>query len=119
MERRVYTAGKNKVDPFKEEKDDIKRLKTIQLELHEDFIKMVKDSRGPKLKDPEKNNIFTGEFGLANITQAWVNRWIRQCDQVLKDKFGEKDYQKFRETKGFHSKKIVFINPRSSRKIQI
>ena len=63
VERRVYTAGKNKstLDPFKEEKEeDIKRLKTIQLELHEDFIKVVQKSRGSKLKYPEKNNIFTG-----------------------------------------------------------
>ena len=40
----------------------IKRLKNIQLELHADFIKVVETSRGSKLKDPEKNNIFTGEF---------------------------------------------------------
>ena len=39
-----------------------KRLKNIQLELHADFIKVVETSRGSKLKDPEKNNIFTGEF---------------------------------------------------------
>ena len=54
VERRVYTAGKNKstLDPFKEEKEeDIKRLKNIQLELHEDFIKVVEKSRGSKLKD--------------------------------------------------------------------
>ena len=65
IERRVYTAGKNKstLDPFVEEKDeDIKRLKSIQLELHSDFIKVVEQSRGSKLKEPEKNNIFTGEF---------------------------------------------------------
>ena len=37
VERRVYTAGKNKstLDPFVEEKEeDVKRLKNIQLELH-------------------------------------------------------------------------------------
>ena len=57
VERRVYTAGKNKstLDPFKEEKEeDIKRLKNIQLELHEDFIKVVEKSRGSKLKDTRK-----------------------------------------------------------------
>ena len=65
VERRVYTAGKNKssLDPFKEEKEeDIQRLK-IQLDLHSDFINVVKSSRGSKLKDTEKNpNTFTGEF---------------------------------------------------------
>ena len=62
IERRVYTAGKNKstLDPFVDEKEeDVKRLKSIQLELHADFIKVVKTSRGSKLKEPEKNNIFT------------------------------------------------------------
>ena len=67
VERRVYTAGKNKstLDPFKEEKEeDIKRLKTIQLELHEDFIKVVQNSRGSKLKDPEKIIFLLENFGL-------------------------------------------------------
>ena len=65
VERRVYTAGKNKstLDPFKEEKEeDIQRLKKIQLELHSDFINVVKTSRGSKLLDVESNNTFTGEF---------------------------------------------------------
>ena len=67
VERRVYTAGKNKstLDPFKEEKEeDIKRLKTIQLELHEDFIKIVEKSRGSKLKDPKKIIFLQENFGL-------------------------------------------------------
>ena len=46
VQRRVYTAGKNikaLLDPFVEEKEeDVKRLKNIQLELHEDFIKLYK-----------------------------------------------------------------------------
>ncbi len=40
--------------------ENIKKLKDIQLELHTDFIKVVETSRGKKLKNPEKNNIFTG-----------------------------------------------------------
>ena len=61
VERRVYTAGKNKstLDPFVEEKeDDVKRLKQIQLELHSDFIKVVEKSRGTKLKRIQKKIIF-------------------------------------------------------------
>tara|TARA_B100000161_G_scaffold256820_1_gene220223 strand:- start:12 stop:824 length:813 start_codon:yes stop_codon:yes gene_type:complete len=111
VERRVYTAGKNKstLDPFKEEKeDDIKRLKTIQLELHEDFIKIVKDSRGPKLKDPEKNNIFTGEFwtGKTSLKLGLIDG-LGNADQVLKDKFGEKVIIKnFERPKGFIARKL-------------
>ena len=46
VERRVHTAGKNKssLDPFQEEKsEDIERLKNIQLDLHKDFIKVVRN----------------------------------------------------------------------------
>ena len=44
VERRVHTAGKNKstLDPFQEEKEDIERLKNIQLDLHKDLLKLLK-----------------------------------------------------------------------------
>ena len=111
VERRVYTAGKNKstLDPFKEEKEeDIKRLKTIQLELHEDFIKVVQNSRGSKLKDPEKNNFFTGEFwtGKTSLKLGLIDG-IGNADQVLKEKFGEKVIIKtFEKPKGFIARKL-------------
>ena len=111
VERRVYTAGKNKstLDPFKEEKEeDIKRLKTIQLELHEDFIKVVQNSRGSKLTDPEKNNIFTGEFwtGKTSLKLGLIDG-IGNADQVLKEKFGEKVIIKtFEKPKGFIARKL-------------
>jgi signal peptide peptidase SppA len=111
IERRVYTAGKNKstLDPFVDEKeDDIKRLKSIQLELHADFIKVVETSRGSKLKDPEKNNIFTGEFwtGSAALKIGLVDG-IGNADQVLKEKFGEKVIIKNMEKpKGFIARKL-------------
>ncbi len=64
VERRVYTAGENKfqLDPFKPEKpEEIKRLKRIQEIVHEDFITLVKESRGARLTAPD-NSLFTGEF---------------------------------------------------------
>ena len=59
----IYSWKKQStLDPFKEEKEeDIQRIKKLQLELHSDFINLVKKVE-PKLKDAEKNNIFTGEF---------------------------------------------------------
>ncbi|OYR10888.1 S49 family peptidase [Brucella grignonensis] len=63
VERRVYTAGQNKVslDPFQpEKKTDIDRLKKLQLEIHETFIDMVKERRGSKLV--EDSDLFTGLF---------------------------------------------------------
>ena len=111
VQRRVYTAGKNKstLDPFVEEKEeDVKRLKNIQLELHADFIKVVETSRGSKLKDPEKNNIFTGEFwtGKSALRLGLIDG-IGNADQVLKEKFGDKVIIKnFEKRKGFLAKKL-------------
>ena len=111
VERRVYTAGKNKstLDPFVEEKEeDIKKLKNIQLELHSDFIKVVENSRGSKLKDPEKNNIFTGEFWTgASALKLGLIDGIGNADQILKEKFGDKLVIKnFEKQKGFIAKKL-------------
>ena len=111
IERRVYTAGKNKstLDPFTDEKqEDINRLKSIQLELHADFIKVVEESRGSKLKDPEKNNIFTGEFwtGKSALNLGLIDG-IGNADQVLKEKFGDKVIIKnFEKPKGFIARKL-------------
>ena len=111
VERRVYTAGKNKstLDPFVAEKeDDVKRLKNIQLELHADFIKIVENSRGAKLKDPEKNNIFTGEFwtGKTALKLGLIDG-IGNADQILKERFGDKVIIKnFEKRKGFLAKKL-------------
>jgi signal peptide peptidase SppA len=111
IERRVYTAGKNKstLDPFVDEKEeDVQRLKKLQLELHGDFIKIVEKSRGKKLKEPEKNNIFTGEFwsGSTALKLGLVDG-IGNADQILKEKFG-KDVviKKFEKQKSFIAKKL-------------
>ena len=111
IERRIYTAGKNKstLDPFVDEKEeDVKRLKDIQLELHADFIKVVKTSRGKKLKDSEKNNIFTGEFWTgASALKLGLIDGIGNADQILKEKFGEEVIiKKFEKQKGWLERKL-------------
>ena len=111
IQRRVYTAGKNKstLDPFKEEKEeDIQRIKKLQLELHSDFINLVKKSRGPKLKDAEKNNIFTGEFwsGSASLKLGLIDG-IGNAEQILREKFGENiEIKKLEKPKGFIARKL-------------
>lgn len=92
VERRVYTAGKNKstLDPFQpEKKADIDRLKKLQLEIHDVFIDMVKTSRGDKLVDTTE--LFTGEFwtGIEGKELGLADD-IGDLRSVLKDKFGEK-----------------------------
>ena len=64
IERRLYTSGERKamLDPFLPEKpEDVERLKSVQREIHEDFIALVKASRGARLTGPE-NDLFSGEF---------------------------------------------------------
>jgi len=65
--RRVYTAGTNKgsLDPFQPEKpDDIERLKTVQRNVHDVFIGVVKDRRLGKLKGADAE-LFSGAFWSA------------------------------------------------------
>ncbi len=64
IERRLYTSGERKamLDPFLPEKpEDVKRLKAIQQEIHENFIALVKARRGAKLTGTDKK-LFSGEF---------------------------------------------------------
>jgi signal peptide peptidase SppA len=61
VERRVYTAGENKVrlDPFRPEKDeDVEWLKGLQSQLHDQFVSWVKERRGDRLNG---DDLFTGE----------------------------------------------------------
>ena len=91
-----------------EQVKDVKRLKNIQLELHDDFIKVVETSRGSKLKDPEKNNIFTGEFwsGSASLKLGLIDG-IGNAEQILREKFGENIViKKLEKPKGFIARKL-------------
>ncbi len=92
VERRVYTAGKNKavLDPFKpENKEDIERLKALQLEVHETFIDLVRERRGQKLKDDP--DLFTGLFwsGKKGLDLGLVDA-LGDMRQVLRDRYGPK-----------------------------
>jgi signal peptide peptidase SppA len=76
VERRVYTAGENKVilDPFQPEKEgDVEYLKTLQLEIHKVFIEMVKMRRGERLADDP--TIFSGLFwtGLRGLELGLID----------------------------------------------
>jgi signal peptide peptidase SppA len=92
IERRVYTAGKNKavLDPFRpEKKEDVDRLKALQLEVHETFIDLVKERRGSKLADDP--DLFTGLFwtGKRGLELGLVDA-LGDMRTVLKDRYGPK-----------------------------
>jgi signal peptide peptidase SppA len=91
VERRVYTAGENKVilDPFQPEKDsDIEYLKTLQLEIHKVFIDMVKMRRGERLADD--GEIFSGLFwtGSKGLELGLIDG-LGDMRDVLKRRFGK------------------------------
>ncbi|TDK37482.1 S49 family peptidase [Rhizobium deserti] len=91
VERRVYTAGENKVilDPFQPEKEgDVEYLKTLQLEIHKVFIEMVKMRRGERLADDP--TIFSGLFwtGLRGLELGLIDG-LGEMRGVVKRRFGK------------------------------
>ncbi|WP_019219787.1 S49 family peptidase [Bartonella florencae] len=91
VERRVYTAGKNKVtlDPFQpEKKADIDHLKSLQLEVHQTFIDLVKERRAGKLSND--SDIFTGMFwsGKKGVELGLVDG-LNDIRSVIKERFGD------------------------------
>ena len=111
VQRRVYTAGKNKstLDPFLDEKkDDIERLKNIQLDLHKDFIDVVENSRSKKLKKDSGIELFSGEFwsGRKALELGLVDG-IGNANDILKEKFGDDIViKKFEKNKSWISRKL-------------
>ncbi len=111
VQRRVYTAGKNKstLDPFMDEKkEDIERLKKIQLDLHEDFISVVEKSRSTKLKKDSGIELFSGEFWSGRkAKELGLIDGIGNADQILREKFGDDiNIKKFERSKGWLAKKL-------------
>ncbi len=114
VERRVHTAGKNKstLDPFLDEKkEDIERLKNIQLDLHKDFINVVEESRSSKLQKSEVE-LFSGEFWSGRkAKELGLIDDIGNANQVLKKKFGEDVIiKKFEKSKSWLTKKLSSSN---------
>ena len=114
VERRVHTAGKNKstLDPFLDEKkEDIERLKNIQIDLHKDFIEVVENSRGSKLQKTEEE-IFSGEFWSGRrAKELGLTDGIGDANQILREKYGENVIiKKFEKSKGWLSKKLSSSN---------
>ena len=92
IQRRVYTQGdqKSMLDPFLPEKDaDVKRLKAVQKDMHEDFISWVKDRRGDRLKGND-TDLFEGQIwtGKAAVNNGIIDK-IGECNETLKAEFGE------------------------------
>src|SRR5690606_22092732 len=117
VERRVHTAGNNKavLDPFRpEKKEDVERLKALQLEVHETFIDLVKERRGARLKDDPE--LFTGLFwtGKKGLELGLVDA-LGDMRQVLKDRYGPKTKLSLvSPPRGFLARRLSFFGSRSA-----
>jgi len=92
VERRVHTAGENKamLDPFQPEREeDIKHLKSLQRDVHDMFIDLVRARRGARLAD--EPTLFTGAFwsGTRGVEIGLADR-IGDLRQILRERFGDK-----------------------------
>lgn len=115
VERRVHTAGQNKavLDPFKpERKEDVERLKALQLEVHDTFIDLVKERRGAKLNDDP--DLFTGLFWTAKkgLELGLVDQ-LGDMRSVLKDRYGPKTRLKLiSPSRGLFGRGLGFLGSR-------
>jgi serine protease SohB len=93
IERRLYTSGEQKVklDPFLPEKpEDVESFKSIQREIHEEFIALVKESRGAKLTGAEKD-LFSGDYWTGRkAVELGLADSIGDLRASLRERFGDK-----------------------------
>jgi serine protease SohB len=93
VERRVYAQGDNKsmLDPFKpEDPEDVKRLLSLQKDIHGQFKAYVKDRRGDKLQGTDKT-LFNGDVwtGEQAIKKGLVDG-LGDMRTVMRAKLGDK-----------------------------
>jgi signal peptide peptidase SppA len=91
IERRVHTAGANKaiLDPFRPERpEDVERLKSLQLDVHEEFKTLVRNRRAGRL-DEGNADLFTGAFwsGRRAIELGLIDG-LGNMHQILRERYG-------------------------------
>ena len=92
IDRRVYTAGDNKMilDPFKPESEgDVNRLKSLQQDIHKQFIEYVVDRRGGKLTG-DHDDLFSGAFWTgAKALELGLIDGFGDVRGVMRERYGE------------------------------
>ena len=118
IERRVYTSGetKSQLDPFKPEKaSDIKHIKSLQADIHEQFKNYVKSRRGERL-DSDDKHMFSGSFwtGVKAQEMGLIDA-IGDMRSVCRDKFGDKvKFKVMTQPKSWVQKKLGMMNMKSA-----
>lgn len=93
IERRVYTSGEMKsfLDPFlPEQPSDIERLRTVQREIHDAFIGIVKERRGLQLKGSDQE-LFSGAFWSGRRAhELGLIDGVGEMRATLRSRYGDK-----------------------------
>jgi len=92
VDRRVYTVGERKaiLDPFQPEKEeDVRHLKTIQKDVHEMFVALVRERRGRKVEG-QGDKLFDGAFwsGKQALELGLVDG-LSDVRTKMREKFGK------------------------------
>ena len=121
--RRMITAGSNKgmLDPFsKEEPKQVEMVKTMIDEIHQQFIKVVKEGRGSRLKDtPElfSGRIWNGEqavklglvdgYGTVDSVARDIFKAPDVLDYTMKENIAERFAKRFGAAMGGAAAKVL------------
>jgi signal peptide peptidase SppA len=93
IERRVHTAGERKgaLDAFRPENpDDVAMLESVQEDIHEAFMDMVRDRRGDRLKG-EETDLFSGAFWSGKrAMELGLIDGIGDLRTVMRTRFGDR-----------------------------
>ncbi|MFD1623779.1 S49 family peptidase [Azospirillum griseum] len=93
IERRLYTAGENKVllDPFSPERaDGVERLKSLQADVHDAFKALVRERRGSRLVGDEAE-LFSGAFWAGRkAKELGLIDGLGDLRGVLRGRYGDK-----------------------------
>lgn len=93
IERRVYTAGlsKDALDPFRPERpEDVARIKSVQSDVHDVFIGIVKERRAGRLRGVDAE-LFSGAFWSGpKALELGLIDGISDVRSKMREKFGEK-----------------------------
>ena len=91
------------------------------MELHQDFIEVVEESRGNKLKKVGDIELFTGEFWSGRkAKELGLVDDLGNADQVLKKKFGDDVIiKKFEKSKGWLAKKLSSSEDQADKLVSI
>ncbi|EIJ44155.1 ClpP class periplasmic serine protease [Beggiatoa alba B18LD] len=124
VERRLYTAGEHKgfLDPFSPENpDEVAHIKKTLTQVHEQFINIVKQGRGERLKYQTHPELFSGliwtgeqaiELGLVDAlgSSSYVARDVIKAEKIVDFTPNPNLFERFAERFGSSASQTFWQN---------